>query len=360
MERLRRDWLPEGVGRTLLTSGGSEAVDVAVRIARQFHLARGDENRHNIISRDVSYHGATLSTMSLSGHPGRKKGLAPLMLDNPKVPTPYPLQFEPTNEFPDAGVYAAAKLEECILEEGSDTIAAFISEPISGATGGAIVPPESYWPAVQEICQRHGILLIIDEVMTGFGRTGHRMACDSLGIKPDILIAGKGLGGAYAPLGGVYSTDNIADTIGNSEYSPMFYTYGGHPAACAAADKVLEIMTRECLVERVAELGPSFDEALNVVRDHPNVADVRGLGFFWGIEIVRDRDTLTQFDRTLEVTNRVIGNGLREGVFYYPGGTGDVRDIVLTGPAFTTTEEEMSVIAESLVRAIDRTVRDLG
>ncbi len=357
--QLRDAWLPEQLTQVYFGSGGSETVDAALRAARFYHVAKGDLSRTKIIYRDISYHGAGLSNMSISGHPARRAGLEPLLMNMPSVPTPYPLRFEPSNELPDAGVAAARALEETIEREGAETIAAFIAEPITGSSGGAIVPPDSYWPLVRKICDASGILLIADEVMTGFGRTGAKFAVNHWDIIPDLLIAGKGLAGGYAPLGGVYAKSEIVDPMAATGSAPMFYTFGGHPGACAAAQKVLEIIERETLVERVADMGPVFEEKLGSLRAHENVAELRGRGFLWGIEILKDRTTLEPFAGDANVTAKIVGKALSDGVFLYPGGTGQVRDIICVGPAFTLQETEMSQIADVLENAINHVISTL-
>lgn len=356
VERLLGKWLPDELTRIFFGSGGSDTIDAALRIARFYQVARGQESRYKIIARDISYHGACIYNMGISGHPGRRKGLEPWLPDTPFVPCPYPLRFKPTNELPDAGVAAARALEETIVSEGPETICAFIAEPINGSSGGAIVPPDSYWPLVGEICAKYDILLIIDEVMTGFGRTGKRFAVEHYGIKPDMLIAGKGLAGGYAALGGVYTTEAIVEPLAGSSYAPMFYTFGGHPSACAAAETVLDIMERESLVERAAEMGLVFEEKLARLRDHDHVAEVRGKGFLWGIEVVKDRDTLQCYDRSVNLTNRIVAAGFRQDIFFYPGGNGDVRDVVCVGPALTTTEAEMDLIVDKLEVSISAAI----
>lgn len=355
-ERLNRYWLPDHLSRIYLASGGSETIDAALRTARFYHIAKGNPKRWKVIYRDLSYHGAGLTHMGISGHASRRKGLEPYFPDMPVVPTPYPLRYEPTNELPDAGEAAAKALEETIEREGADTIAAFIAEPINGSSGGAIMPTDAYWPMVKDICDRHDILLIIDEVMTGFGRTGKRFAVEHYDIEPDLMVSGKGLAGGYGALGGLYARPEITQCIGDGGMMPMFYTFGGHPASCAAADKVLEIIERDSLVERVERLGPVFEEKLSKIADHPNVAEVRGCGFFWGIEIVKNKETLERFSREENMTSRVVGQGLKHGVFFYPGGTGEVRDIVALGPPFTISGDEMDTIVDTLEIAITRAV----
>jgi adenosylmethionine-8-amino-7-oxononanoate aminotransferase len=352
VDRLVKSWLPKELTRVYLGSGGSECIDAALRTARFYQIARDQPQRWKIISREISYHGAGLSNMAISGHPSRRRGLEPYFVDMPVVPTPYPLRYQPTNEAPDAGIAAAQELQATIEREGPDTIAAFIAEPIIGSSGGAIVPPDSYWPLVQDICAEHDILLIIDEVMTGFGRTGTKFGVEHWDIKPDILVAGKGLTGGYAAMGGVYARPEITQALSDAGMAPMFYTFSANAGACAAADKVLEILEREALVERVCKLGPIFGEKLAALESHPHVAEVRGRGFLWAIELVRNKETLERFDLSENITGRVVATAVEKGIFLYPGGTGDIRDILTIGPGFTLSEDEMDIIVATTADAI--------
>jgi adenosylmethionine-8-amino-7-oxononanoate aminotransferase len=357
VERLRRYWLPPHLTRVWLASGGSEAADAACKLALQHFHAKGETSRTKIIGREISYHGTTALTLAVGGHVARKVGFESVMPDMPHAPTPYALRSPLGRNRPDFDIAAAQGLEDVILREGPETIAAFICEPINGSSGGAIMPGPRYWPKVQEICRRHGVLIISDEVMTGFGRTGKRFAAEHFGLEADIMVSGKGLAGGYAPICGVFATDAVVAPLAEKGLAPMFYTYSGHPGACAAADKVLEIMERENLVARSAEKGEALHARLNAaLGQHPNVAEVRGRGLFAGIEIVRDRDTLEQFPLEAGVTQRVVGAGLAQGVFFYAGGTGVVRDIVCVGPAFTVEDAELDRIAETLKHAIDKAV----
>lgn len=359
--RLRRAWLPEHLTRTYLCSGGSEAVDAACRLALQHFRARGDTKRWKIIGRDISYHGATALTLGIGGHVSRKEGFEGLFPDMPHAPTPYSLRSPLGRNHPDFDIAAARALEDIILKEGPETIAAFIGEPIGGSSGGALMPGARYWPMVQDICRRHGILIISDEVMVGFGRTGRRFACEHFGLEPDIMISGKGLAGGYAPIVGVFATEDVVAPLAEKHQSLMFYTYGGHPGACAAADKVLEIMEREQLVERSAVKGAALGERLHaMLGQHPNVAEIRGKGLFWGIEIVKDRETLEPFSAEANVTMGVVVNGLLQGTFIYGGGTGPVRDIVCLGPAFTVEDDELDRMVEALKSSIDQAVQAAG
>jgi len=359
VERLVDRWLPAGLTRVLLTSGGSESVDAALRLARQHHVAAGRSGRWKVIGRDLSYHGATLASLAVGGHEKRRAGLEPLLLEFPKAPACYCLRCPLGLSLPTCGVACVEAVEEAIVREGAETVAAVIAEPVVGSTAGALVPPDAYWPRLAEICRRHGVLLIADEVMTGFGRTGRRFAVDHWGVVPDILVGGKGLAGGYAPMGGVFASEAVLAPLHGEEF--MFFTYGAHPAACAAALAVLDILEREALVERAAARGKELSARLAAaLGDHPNVAELRGLGLLLGVELVRDRATREPFPSEAHVTRKAVGAGLALGAFFYPGGCGPARDVLLLGPPFTIAEEEIDCIADVLPRAIDAAVRRAG
>jgi adenosylmethionine-8-amino-7-oxononanoate aminotransferase len=325
-----------------------------MKMALQYQQAIGESGRTRIIGRSVSYHGTTLATASISGHPARKKGLESALPGYLEVATPYPLRCPLGSHHQDSGVYYAELLRTLIESEGPDTIAAFLAEPVTGSSGGAIVPPDDYWPRVREICDEYGVVLILDEVMSGFGRTGEKFGYQHWPIEPDILVSGKGLAGGYAPLGGVFATEKIGAAIQNAGFPVMFNTFGAHPAACAAAAEVLQIMVEEDHVDRVATLGKYLQASLNnAFSNHPHVAEVRGRGLLAAIEIVRDRDDLTPYPIDDSVTNKVVGRGMERGVFYYGGGTGDVRDVVCMGPPFIISESEIDQMVETLLAAVD-------
>ncbi len=358
VEALESHWLPPELPHIHLTSGGSESVESAVKLALQYHVARGEPERSLVIARSPSYHGTTLATASLSGHAARKRGLESFLTTHPVVPTPYPLRCPLGRNHPDMGAWYAQTLEDTIRHAGAERVAAFLAEPITGASGGAIVPPDDYWPRVREICDRYGVLLIIDEVMTGFGRTGKPFGYQHWDVMPDILVGGKGLAGGYAPLGGVFASSAIGEAIRSAGMNVMFHTFGAHPAACAAAAEVLTILVEENLTERAAEMGALLAARLeDALGQHPHVAEVRGRGLLLAVEIVRDRETLTPFDESDAIASKVVGKALEAGVFFYGGGTGEFRDMVCMGPPFTIQPEHVETMVSSLTAAIDAVCR---
>lgn len=352
-ERLLDRWLPPGMTRCVFTSGGSEAMDAALRVARQHHLSAGRPSRWKVLGRELSYHGTTLGTLAVGGHTKRRAGFEPYLFDAPKAPACYPLRCALCRGREEGCTLACADaLDDLIRREGPDTVAAFVAEPVGGSTAGALVPAEGYLARVAEICRRHGVLLVADEVMCGFGRTGRKFATDHYGVVPDLLVGGKGLAGGYAPICGIFATEAVVEPIAARGDEVMFYTYAAHPGACAAADKVLEIVEREGLVARAAEMGTLLARRLAGVADHPNVAEVRGLGLLQAVEFVRDKATLEPFPKETRFTTRVVAAGLGHGIFVYPGGCDPARDVVCFGPPLTITPDEIDFVAGAFEKAL--------
>ena len=346
LHRVLDEWLPDEFTRGGFTSGGSESVDTALRLARQHHLSAGRRDRWRVIGRRPSYHGVTLATLAVGGHDARRVGFEPMLLDFPHVP------------WDDADA-----LDETIRRVGADTVAAFIAEPVIGSSGGALVADDDYWRRITEVCRHHGVLLIADEVMTGFGRTGRRMGVDHFpGLEPDIIVGGKGLAGGYAPLGGVYTTDAVIEPIAANGDSLMFFTYGAQDAACAAADTVLRLLDEEHLVARAATQGAALRARLDAaLGDHPHVWDIRGLGLMLVVELRHDRASGETFPPDAGLGRRVLAEALRRDVWIYPAGSGDVvQDAVMLGPPFTVSDTELDTMVAVLVESIDAAVASLG
>jgi len=356
VERLTERWLPAGLTRASFTSGGSESIEAAMRLARLHHVCAGRPERWKVIGRELSYHGITLAALAAGGHAGRRKGYEPLLLDFPKARSHYCLECSLGRTTPDCREEAADGVEEVILREGPDSVAAFLAEPVVGSAAGALVPPDGYWPRVAEICRKYGVLLIADEVMCGFGRTGEKFAVNHWGVVPDIMVAGKGLAGGYAPIGGVYASDEVIAPIAERGEDLMFYTFTAHPAACAVADTVLEIVEREDLVARARTMGELLSKRLSRLAQHPNVAEVRGLGLMQAVEIVRDRETLERFPAEERITRRIVAAGLKKGAFFYPAGSGPAQDVIMLGPPFIITDDDIDLMVAVLEESIDAAV----
>jgi adenosylmethionine-8-amino-7-oxononanoate aminotransferase len=354
LDELREYWLPSHLTRIHLSSGGSEANESAVKLAIQYQASRGKPEKNIILTRSLSYHGTTLNMSGISGHAARKRGLESYVPEPTTIETPYPLRCPLGSHHADAKEYYLENLRNTIKRIGAEKIAGLLMEPINGSSGGAIYPPDNYWKEAHEILQENDILLIADEVMTGFGRVGEDFASNLYDIEPDILIAGKGMGGGYAAIGGTYSTDKIADSIQAAGYEVMFHTFAALPQSCAASAQVLKILREENLCENVPSLGEKILDKLNSeIGQHPNVAEIRGKGLLIGIEIVEDKSTLKPFDESRKITSKIMEKGLEEGVFLYPGGTGEYRDIVCLGPAFIIGDTEIDLMVNALKKSID-------
>jgi len=341
VDRLVRSWLPAGLDRVALSSGGSESVESAIRLAHAYQVCRGEPDRYKVIGRWPSYHGVGIGGLSAGGHRGRRAGFERLLLDFPHV----------TWDDPDA-------VEAMIEAQGPETIAAFIAEPVIGAAAGCLVPGADYFPRVAEICRRYGVLLIIDEVMTGFGRTGRNFGIEHWGVTPDIMVGGKGLSGGYAPMGGLYTRTEITQTLADKGQAFMFFTYGAHSSACAISDRVLEIMQDEQLVERCAQAGATLRRRLEErFGDHPHVSEVRGLGLMLGLELVAEREPHRWFPAEANLNQAVVREALERGLWVYPAGSGDpVQDAVMLGPPFTITDAEIDRLVDVLGAAVDAAV----
>ena len=354
LDELRNHWLPSHLTRIHLSSGGSEANESAVKLAIQYQASRGKPEKNIILTRSLSYHGTTLNMSGISGHTARKRGLESYVPAPRTIETPYPLRCPLGSFHPEAKDYYLNNLKEVIKDQGANNISALLMEPINGSSGGAIYPPDGYWEEAQEILKENDILLIADEVMTGFGRTGVDFSSNFYNLRPDILVAGKGMAGGYAAISGTYSTDEIADSILKAGYEVMFHTFAALPQSCAASTTVLKILRRENLCERVNPLGDQLKQKLiSELGQHPLVAEIRGQGLLIGVEIVKEKEGLISFDEKEKITNQIVAKGLENGVFFYPGGTGEYRDIICLGPAFIINEEDIDLMVKTLKQCLD-------
>lgn len=349
---------PEGIDRVYLVSGGSEAVEAAIKLARQYHLERGAPQRRHLIARRQSYHGNTLGALAAGGNAWRRAQFDPLLIGVSHIDPCYEYAERRADESPAAyGARTAAALESEILRLGPDTVMAFIAEPVVGATLGAVPAVEGYFAKIREICDRYGVLLILDEVMCGMGRTGHLFACAGDGVRPDILCIAKGLGAGYQPVGAMLCSARIYRAIADgSGFFQHGHTYMGHPMAAAAGLAVLRELIGRDLPARVRALGPVLDAALrDALGDHPNVGDIRGRGLFRGVELVADRAGKTPLDPGLGVAAEIKKAAFARGLICYPmPGTRDGRqgDHVLLAPPFIMEHSDAALIAGRLAAAI--------
>jgi adenosylmethionine-8-amino-7-oxononanoate aminotransferase len=335
-------------------ASGSEAVEAAVKLARQVQVESGRPGKWKVISRVPSYHGNTLTALALSGREAYRKDFGPLLLDLPRIPAP-DLYRQP--EGPGA---SGAALEAEILRQGPETVAAFIAEPIGGSSSGAMVPSRSYWDDVQALCRRHDILLIADEVLCGMGRTGRFFACEHFDLQPDILVLGKGLNGGALPLSAVVARRPLVELLaaGSGAFNHA-QTYSHHPALCAAGLATLRALVAERLVERVARLEAPFFGALDRLRVHRAVGDIRGKGFLAALEFVAERATRRPFERSERFAERVAERAFAHGLVVWPNAgnvDGTNGDLVVVAPPFTATEEEL----DEIVHRLDRTLEELA
>lgn len=341
---------PVDDARVFPVSGGSEANESALKLARSYHLARGDTNRHVVLARAGAYHGNSRGVLDASDRSALRAGYEPWLGQTVRVPLVNPLRDDRS------GSEHADEIERVIVDVGADRVAAFLAEPVAGATLGAVVPPPDYWPAVAEVCRRHGVLLIADEVMTGFGRTGRWFGMDHWGVRPDILTSGKGASGGYWPLGVMVASGDVYDTVTAADAFVHGFTWSHHAVGTAVAAAVIDVIERERLVERAAMLGDRVQARLvHELGGHPNVGEIRGLGLLRAVEFVVDRATNAPFDRTDRVAERVVGAAFERGLTVYPCTSavdGRVGDAVLLGPPLSTTDDELDAMLDRLVDAV--------
>jgi adenosylmethionine-8-amino-7-oxononanoate aminotransferase len=345
---------PAGLDRVYFVSGGSEAAEAAVKLARQYFLEKGQPQRSRLIARQQSYHGNTLGALAAGGNAWRRAQFAPLLMDVSHIPPCYAYRYQEEGESDAAyGKRAAQALEDEILRLGPETVMAFMAEPVVGATLGAVPPAPGYYKRIREICDKYGVLLILDEVMCGMGRTGTLFACEQDDITPDIACIAKGLGAGYQPIGAMLCTAEIYDTIASGTgFFQHGHTYIGHPAAAAAGRAVLTALLGRDLVERSRSQGQVLRAALlDRFGQHAHVGDIRGRGLFLGLELVADRDTKAPFDPARKIAPRIKAAAFEAGLMCYPmSGTVDGRlgDHVLLAPPFIISDDEIGELVDKL------------
>jgi adenosylmethionine-8-amino-7-oxononanoate aminotransferase len=341
-----------GINRFFFTSGGAEANESAFKTARYYWKLAGKPDKHKIISRQWGYHGVTLAAMSATGIASYWPMFEPRTPGFLHIESPYPYRFQPSaspNDSRTPGQQAADLLEAAILREGPDTVAAFLGEPVQGA-GGVIVPPDDYWPRIREICDRHNVLLIADEIITGFGRTGQWFALGRWGIEPDIVSFAKGITSGYFPLGGIGVSDRVGAAIDSAAEDRTWmhaFTYSAHPVGCAVALANLDIIEREGLVARAGELGRRLLAGLRTLSTHEHVGDVRGLGLMCAVELVADKATKAEFPAAEKVGSRVHAATQQRGLFTRLRG-----DVYNLAPCYVTTESQIDRMVEILGESI--------
>ncbi|BCF99909.1 aspartate aminotransferase family protein [Paraburkholderia sp. PGU19] len=350
---------PQGLAHVYFVSGGSEAIEAALKLARQYFVEVGQPQRRHIIARRQSYHGNTLGALAIGGNAWRREPFLPLLIDAHHVSPCYAYREQRVDETEEQFAQRLAdELEQKILELGSDTVAAFVAETVVGATAGAVPPVREYFRKIRAVCDRYGVLLILDEIMSGMGRTGHLFACEEDGITPDLLTIAKGLGAGYQPIGATLVSDKIYQAItGGSGFFQHGHTYIGHATACAAALEVQRVIADEHLLDNVKARGEQLRSLLREhYAQHPYIGDVRGRGLFVGVELVQDRATKTPFDAKLKLHAAIKREAFQRGLMVYPmGGTvdGKIGDHVLLAPPFICTPRDIEQIVSRLTDAIE-------
>ena len=356
------DRAPGNLDYVYLVSGGSEAVEAAIKLARQYFVEKGEPQRRHLIGRWQSYHGNTLGALSTGGNRWRREQFAPLLVESHHIAPCFPYRYRADDESEEAyGLRVADELETKIQELGPETVIAFVAEPVVGATSGAVPPVPGYFRRVREICDRHGVLLILDEVMCGMGRTGSLFACEQDDVVPDLLCMAKGLGAGYQPIGAVMLSAAIYDAIRDG--SGMFqhgHTYMGHPIACAAALAVQHAIEEEGLLEQVREMGAELSDRLTErLGNHRHIGDIRGRGLFMGIELVQDRASKEPFDPDAKLHLKIKQEAMARGLICYPGGgtiDGQRGDHILLAPPFIIKRPEVAELVDRLGASIDAAI----
>jgi adenosylmethionine-8-amino-7-oxononanoate aminotransferase len=360
-DRLIED-APDGLDHVYLVSGGSEGVEAALKMARQYFVEKGETQRRHIIGRRQSYHGNTLGALAAGGNEWRRSQFRPLLIETHHIDPCYAYRLQDAGESDaDYAARAAQALEDKILELGADQVIAFVAETVVGATAGAVPPVADYFKRIRAICDRYGVLLILDEVMCGMGRTGTLHACEQDGIAPDLLVIAKGLGGGYQPIGAVLLSAKIFDAFSKgSGFFQHGHTYMGHPMAAAAGLAVQQVIRRDGLLANVVAMGNHLQRRLEErFANHHHVGDIRGRGLFRGVELVADRGSKQPFASELKVNAAVKREAMARGLMVYPmGGTIDgLRgDHVLLAPPFIVNREQVDAIVERLGDAVDAAI----
>jgi adenosylmethionine-8-amino-7-oxononanoate aminotransferase len=353
---------PKGLSHVFICSSGSEAVEACLKLARHYFVERGEPKRIQFISRRQSYHGITVGALSVGGRMKDRAPFKEMLLQGHHIAPCYAYRDQRADEtLEQYGLRVADELEAKIVELGPETVAAFVAETVVGATLGCVPPVPGYFKRIREICDRHGVLLILDEVMSGMGRTGTLHACEQEGIAPDLMAIAKGLGAGYVPIGAMLASSQIIAAVrqGSGAF-PHSQTYNGHPLACATALAVQQVIERDDLLANVRRQGAHLERRLKErFGNHHQVGDVRGRGHFWGIELVADRACKTPFDPALKLHARVKQAAMAHGLMVYPmGGTadGNAGDHVLLAPPFIADAAIMDTLVERLGEAVDAAI----
>jgi adenosylmethionine-8-amino-7-oxononanoate aminotransferase len=356
---------PSGMNRVYVTPGGTEANESAMKLARIYQRGKGRSQRYKVVARQQSFHGTCIGALSMSGHPGLRHGMGPLLLDFPHIVPPYCYRCPFDKSYPECELICAEDLEKAILLNNPDTIIAHIVEPLNGASIAAMTPPPEYYPRIREICDKYDVLLIDDEVMTGFGRTGANFALDHWDVIPDMLTVGKGAGGGYVPLGAIIVSDKVMDVHLAKGRGTFFdgYSHSGDPVSCAGSLATLQIIKRDRLVDRARTMGEYLADGLRELQDrHTTVGDVRGKGLMRGIEFVKDRQTKEPFPQEVGFARRVSRKAFRRGVVITASSScidGIAGDEMRITPPLVIAHEEIDEILFALDHSITEVEQDI-
>lgn len=355
---------PPGMARVLLVSGGSMAMESAIKLARQYHIERGNGSKHKVIARWTSYHGNTVGALSASGRSSWRTYFEPYLLNFPHIQPPYCYRCPFEKTYPACDVLCARELERVIQFHGPQSISAFIAEPVIGTSAPGVTPPPEYYPKIREICDKYDVLFISDEVITGFGRTGKNFGIQHFGVQPDMIVAGKGAGGGYTPLAVVIASHSVVEAIarGSGTHTQGF-TYSGNPLSAAVGLALLEYIDKNDLVAQVAEKGIYLKERLESLADTGIVGDVRGLGFLQGVEFVQDPEKKTPFPKAAGLTRRVVDEAFKRKLMIIGGMPGvvdtELGDQLQITPSFTTTREQIDTAVEIIRESIEAVKKTL-
>lgn len=359
-----QEWAPVGMRetKTIFSSGGAEANEAALKIAYQYHWERGNKSKYKVIGRWQSYHGDTVATLSMSGRTKWRSMHAPYLLDFPHISPPYCYRCSWEKSYPECNLTCARDLERVITQEGRENVAAFIAEPVIGTSMSAIVPPPGYYEIIRDICDEYDVLFIVDEVMSGVGRTGKKWGIDHWNVSPDIITASKGISGGYSPLGATIVNERIWQAIAKGSQVVMHgYTYGGNPISCAVGLGVLNYIEEHDLIVQAGQMGEKLKDCLKQhLRDIPYVGDIRGKGLFLGIELVEDRETKRVFPYYLNVSDRVVEKALENGLVTLGGIkgllNGEGGDHFELTPPYIIDDENVEFIARTIRDSIVQTI----
>lgn len=353
---------PAEISHVYFLSGGSEAIESALKTARQYFVEKGEATRSKFIARKQSYHGNTLGALSVGASVGRRKKFLPLLTDTIHIEPCYEYRHKTDSEsLEEYGLRTAHELEKAILTAGPENIIGFVAETVGGATAGVLMPAPGYWSHIRHICDKYGILLILDEVMCGMGRTGALFACELENCRPDLIAIGKGLAGGYQPIGAMLCSSTIYQTLKETSGALMGgHTYIGHPIACAAALAVQEAIVEDKLLDNVQRMGSLLQDRLHsVFASHPYIGNIRGRGLFWGIELVQDKSSKQPFAAEKQLHRHIKRMAMDAGLICYPGGgtvDGSTGDHVMLAPPFIVNQSHVDEIVEKLDQAINQAI----